>query len=842
MMKRQLGSSFSTLRGALAAASVLALALAGCGGGGGNNNNSSSSSDGGGTEPPPTQDSGVVVEGDPGSAITLPTNPTVNADAIVAKNAVLDMSQTASFANGKLSVHFFLKDADNADDNTNGISLTENSCDFRALASQLTDNTTDQDPGPGWHQVDTDSAGFGELDTLTGLLTVIDGTTGEYSYTFADDGNFPAERHEYAGGGIAAAMADPNNTLRATLIIRCNVDVDGKTLLTVNPVSGSYDFSTGDPGTELTDSGAEIVSSAACFTCHGPTLAGLNDSGLDQETDHGRYTDVETCNQCHALNSYVDDQNTDLAPFIHSIHSGQPSQENGGGAYQSRHDFAGAQFGPVGYPQNLWTCAKCHADGTAVDTDHPDGEGGPVASEADLAYSNPTRRACGGCHSNVNFETGENHSGPRGNGGSQTSDQGCVFCHPASGVGSIGGSVREVHDLGPLGDDPSVQPEFSVAITMDTPERGYYIAGDRPTVTVTLTPIDGGPDVDYTVGPDEPGALNGVLTRADLFVYGPRSRAVPVLTTCSTTDPGFTDTPQSAACDGRTDPLQSHSLFMGSTINGVTDDRVKTDASGFKYQLMAVGQVQPGTYLVRFGGADTGDHDSDLYTARTASTKVIQFQVGTATEEPKVSGDGCLNCHGDTAFHFEPGSHGTHTSPFDTDYCLACHDYTTNHADYIGNRVHAIHHETFSGDFVGGSRIWTHVSFPQQSNNCSICHTNSDAAVPVWRSTEPLACGGCHGTDPDAVANAEAYLAGNPDITEVEAEKVMLRAPKEATAASHMLSMMAVPGGTRDDFFTYGSEPVAGCLVCHGAGQPQDLYQAMGLAMFGIPVDTSNTE
>ena len=310
-MKQHLGSSLNTLRGGLVTASFLALALTGCGGGGGGGNNS------GGTASTPAA-SGVVIEGDPGSAITIPSDPT----NIVGKNAVLDMSHTASFENGKLSVHFFLKD-----ENGNGISLTQNSCYFRGYVSQLTIATGPDDPGPGWHQMDNDSANGGELDTLPGLLTVIDGTTGEYTYTFADDGN--SGRHEYAGGGIAAAMAVPTNTLRATLVTGCSVEVDGEDYVTVNPANGSYDFSTGDPGTELTDSGAEIVSSAACFTCHGPTLAGVNDAG--ETTDHGRYTEVKTCNQCHALNSYVSDQNAALAPFIHSIHSGKPSQANGGG-------------------------------------------------------------------------------------------------------------------------------------------------------------------------------------------------------------------------------------------------------------------------------------------------------------------------------------------------------------------------------------------------------------------------------------------------------------------------------------------------------------------------------
>ena len=374
---------------------------------------------------------------------------------------------------------------------------------------------------------------------------------------------------------------------------------------------------------------------------------------------------------------------------------------------------------------------------------------------------------------------------------------------------------------------------------MTAPENGtYYVADETPVITVTLADSATGDPIDsafYTnpAGPaGQPGVGDMALSEANLFVYGPRSRAVPVLTTCSTTDSGFTDTPQSTACNGRTAALQGHELFVGSDINGVTDDQVETDSNGFKYQLMDdFAKLQPGTYMVRVEAADYGGISTNDYV--TSSSGLITFQVGTADVEPKVSGNGCLNCHGDTIMHLE-GAHAHHV-PFDTDYCLACHDYSGNYGDYIGNRVHAVHHETFSGDTH--NRRWTDVSFPQQANNCSICHTNSDAPVPVWRSTVPLACGGCHGTDPDAVFAADTYLAGNSDITDVEAQKVMLRAPKEAVAASHMLIMMGVGTGIQEDFVDYGSEPVPGCLVCHGAGQPQDLYQLMGLATFGIPND-----
>jgi hypothetical protein len=109
--------------------------------------------------------------------------------------------------------------------------------------------------------------------------------------------------------------------------------------------------------------------------------------------------------------------------------------------------------------------------------------------------------------------------------------------------------------------------------------------------------------------------------------------------------------------------------------------------------------------------------------------------------------------------------------------------------------------------------------------------------VPVWQSTEPLACGGCHGTDPDAVAAAKTYIA-EESITGDKAKEIMDKAGNEAIAASHMLIEMSHGSGDQEDFFTYGSEPVPGCLVCHGPGQDKDLYKLMGLAKFGIPSTT----
>ena len=251
---------------------------------------------------------------------------------------------------------------------------------------------------------------------------------------------------------------------------------------------------------------------------------------------------------------------------------------------------------------------------------------------------------------------------------------------------------------------------------------------------------------------------------------------------------------------------QGHSLLLPST-----DAQVTTDASGYSYQLMDnLADLAPGTYMVRFEGADYGGVAADDWV--TSSSLAITFQVGTATVEPKVSGDGCLNCHGDTIMHLD-GTHAHHV-PFDTDYCLACHDKSGNHGDYIGNRVHAVHGASATGDLLAapGSRDWSYITFPQSANNCTVCHTNPNAETPVWRQPDMIVCGGCHGAQVDA--DPAAYTT---DIT------------GEIAAAQHM----ALNGGDIDPL----TPPTYSCLVCHGDGKIADLFITHRLISFPPPVD-----
>ncbi len=723
---------------------------------------------------PEVQTSGLLIEGDPGVAIPIPENP----DDVVALNAVLDLDNTLSYnaSSGKVSLHFLLTDEDG-----NGISLPENTCSFRAYASQLVNNTDPEDPGLRWQQVLSERANSITNEDISGLLVVHDGNTGDYTYTFADE-----------GGVLATALNNAVNTdvFRVTFRTRCRTP---DRIYIVNPVNASYDFEAGTPSTRLTaGSGADLASSAACNSCHGRSIGGVGHGG--------GYTEVKTCINCHNLD-YMAERNAgeaDLAHMVHKIHSA--------GAFDQlldRNDNP-VEFLELGYPEHLFNCAKCH------NNDASD------AADFNLAFTNPTRKNCGSCHDDVDFEAGTNHGG-----NIQTDDTNCTSCHLPGGVTLNAGTPDEVVIPGTththitvynpphfepdeIVNDPRNTPEFDVTIAMEAPANGtHYVAGETPLITVTLADHATGdpvPGTYYTGTPSAdgvaPGGGNG-LSVANLYVYGPRSQAVPVLTTDSTTDGGA---------------RQSHSLLSDST-----DPQASATGTGYTYELLdQIDQLQPGTYMVRFEGEGYGVVDENDFV--TASTALITFQVGQAEEEPKVAGDACVGCHGDTRMHLS-GAH-PHNEAFDTDGCLACHDTSVvNYGDYLANRVHAIHSASQYGDLgPAGNRLrdWSHITFPQDPNNCTICHTNLDAQTPVWRSTSPVACAGCHGADAD------------PSLGD------------DAIAASHMIAMGATSKFLANGHLAISEEPfpVPGCLVCHGEGQDFDLFVKHNLVDYSVPLES----
>ena len=691
---------------------------------------------------------------------------------LVSLNPKLDLSNTVSLdpTTGALTVHFFLTDGEG-----NGVNAFDEAYEFRLYVSELIPANPTTAVGAAWDQLISERGTPAAGSPMPGTLTLVDADTGEYTYA-AD-----------------TMLAASSNVTRVTMRARWRETIDGVRYNFALPVNASYDFLQFDPATELASSGADMVTTAACESCHSTRIGNVGHGG--------GYTEVKTCNSCHNLN-YQENPEADLAFMIHRIHDA--------GMFDALDHGEPADFSHVTYPQHINTCSTCHA---------------ADAPEASLAMTGINRANCGSCHEAIDFASVDPNTNGHGtdinNGGQQLDDLACTTCHhEGSIIGGTNLSPSVVHNPAPL---LANTPEFDVTISMTPPAVGtFYTTGETPVVTVTLanggTPVAG---TVYTADKDAKGVSGGALSSANLYVYGPRSDAVPVLTVCSSTDPDF----GTLACPSgnppapATAPRQGHDLTLTGGVNA--DLQVTTTAAGYSYQLMDnIADLVPGTYMVRFEGGDYGAISDTDYV--TSSTKVINFQVKTADVEHKMSGDACTNCHGTTVMHLE-GAH-PHNQAFDTDGCLGCHDISGNYGDYIGNRVHAVHKASATGDLKAttpGTRDWSHITFPQEVNNCTICHTDTNTDAPVWRRPDALACGGCHGTKRDAIP---------ADYPNVDADRII----REAAAAAHMLDM----GGDFDPT----TNPQTQCIVCHGEDRIADLYDTHHLITFPVVEEVDPNE
>ena len=545
---------------------------------------------------------------------------------VQAINPVLDLSQTVSYnaATGALTIHFFLKD-----EAGKGINITALPYELRVLASELIPASAGPsvNPGAAWTQRISESGTPATSIGSLGTLTLVNAATGEYNYL------------------CKTALPATANVIRVTVRTRFRFrDNNNAYIVVANVVNAHYDFLQSAPGTALASSGADMVTTGACESCHGVRIGDVGHGG--------GYTQYQTCTHCHNANYMATrDPEFDLAFMIHRIHNA--------GTFTS-----GLSFAEVTYPQPINNCAKCHN-----------------GAQAALAFTNPTAHNCTSCHSTVNFTTGANHLG-----GAQASDASCVFCHAEGGLGK--GPIEAHNPPLPLAN----RPEFTVTMTLTPPANGtFYVPGDNILVTVTLTDNTGAavPSSVYTTfGDNVAGVAGGALRVASLYVYGPRNEAIPVLATDTVTDPAYV-----------APATQAHSMFLGVTGAPpvpTTDTLVRTDATGFKYQLLTIpAGMDKGTYMARVRIADYSRVTDTNF--RIESIAFRTFQIGTATEEPRLSGDACIDCHGTGTAPFHDARHVVLWKP---DECLACHDKSGNHADYLGNRTHAVHRATLTGDLL----------------------------------------------------------------------------------------------------------------------------------------------
>lgn len=450
----------------------------------------------------------------------------------------------------------------------------------------------------------------------------------------------------------------------------------------------------------------KIRDAASCLNCHDPlALHG------------GSRRDVKLCVLCHNPGTTDPDtgNSVDMALMAHKIHFG-PNLKNGYtiiGNRQSVHDYS-----HVTYPQDIRNCDNCHV-GTQANN---------VPAQNDVWLTHPSRRACGACHDDINWVTGENHAA-----GAQADDSACASCHIPDSGNEFDASIKGAHTI------PLKSKQLKGLKTQIVSVTNVK-AGEKPVIGIkvtdnsgaavdgsklnTFSPIHAGPTSSYTTYFRETGAGKATFDAATGVTTYTFTNPIPA---------GSTGTWAFSADVYRTVNIKR--------TDGKADISVRESA------------VNPMKYVALDGG-----------TAQARRSIVTMAQ--------------CNTCHDALALH------GGQRMVIEE--CVICHNPTKGDASQrpadqgeeesvsFQRMIHRIHTgEEATQDITiygnGKSRHnYNEVLYPGDRRNCVKCHVAGTQNVPPAKGADPVvtkrdffspqgpgtaACLGCHDNQ-DAAAHA----------------------------------------------------------------------------------------
>ena len=478
----------------------------------------------------------------------------------------------------------------------------------------------------------------------------------------------------------------------------------------------------------------DVFETTSCNKCH------------DQLSFHGgSRVGVEICTMCHTpaytLNGTIisnlnpeTDQTIDLTVMVHKIHMGANLPSVKGGKPYQIVGFRNAvsDWSQVGMPSGPNNCQWCHE------------QGNDKAKQKDAWLQNPTRAACGACHDNVNFNTGENHVGLP-----QLSDNQCANCHIPEGELSFDASIKGAHVI-PRNSNLTQGAVVKILSVENTNP------GQKPTVTFSLTNFKGDPmPMDQLI----PGAGRG---RLGFTLAGPTSDYGAGIGTAATK--GYVQDSPTAA-----------SAFTGSP-------------SGYKWTMsVAIPADAKGTWVVGIEG-----RSDEKLLAGTLKERVEEIGIVNVLQYFSVDGTDvtprrtiaqtatCNNCHAFLSLH------GANRNQVET--CDMCHNSAMTDAARrpaaqmpaesisLASMVHRIHTGSSQPNGYilygrGGALDVSDVGFPPPASvkNCNMCHSGNSQNVPsqgILKVTDPrgfitsaapttAACLACH-TGVDAASHTLA--------------------------------------------------------------------------------------
>jgi OmcA/MtrC family decaheme c-type cytochrome len=453
---------------------------------------------------------------------------------------------------------------------------------------------------------------------------------------------------------------------------------------------------------------------ATCNRCH------------DVLAEHGgtRRT-PQMCAMCHN-NQIAPDSETgesfNSKVLFHKVHRGEslPSVEAG-------HPYVagGTDFSEVVFPQDIRNCETCH-----------DQEGG----EPDIWWNRPTRQACGSCHDDIDWVTGENHGG-----GLQVDDVSCINCHYEDGD-DFGPSVKGAHIV------PTESRQLK-GLEAEIVSVSNTAPGENPTAVFKITEADGTAVDGTTLGSSFAPILAGPTTSYTTYWR----------------ENGSTGTFDAAA--GTTSYTFTNAIPEGATGSWVVSGDLRRAVS-----------LKPGDGGPNFN-VNEGAINPIKYIAVTDDTPTPRRRSVTIEQ--------CNSCHERLAMH---GG-----QRFVVEECVICHNPTNTDVAVrtagipesisFQRMIHRIHtgHDLTNEYTIYGFRSSVHnyneLRFPGDRRNCQKCHTSSGYLLPIAKGADTVhvpseymteqgpgtaACLGCHDSQ-DAMAHAyqqTAYFPGSDKPSE----------------------------------------------------------------------------
>jgi OmcA/MtrC family decaheme c-type cytochrome len=494
----------------------------------------------------------------------------------------------------------------------------------------------------------------------------------------------------------------------------------------------------------------DVIETSSCNQCH------------DQLSAHGgSRRGVNLCVLCHTPQNI--DPNTGLTVdfkfFIHKIHMGsQLPSVIAGGTYSITTSFGTNDYSKVVDPADPRRCAVCHQQNTG-------------AAQATAFLTNPTRVACGSCHDDVNFATGQNHPG-----GPQFDDTLCATCHIPQGELPFDASILGAH----------IVPTDTAATYPQNPDAllsglNFSISG------VTNTNAGSAPVVAFTLtDSNKNGVPLSALGALSFTMAGPTADYGYTIFGTSTSTPGYvTESALSASqCDGNGNCTYNFTNVVPAKATGT----------------YAIGGEARRTETVLAG---TTSQQSVQY---GALNPVTYFSVDGSPVVKRRSVVALGNCN---TCHVALSLHGTLRS--NTEYCVMCHNPSNTDAvtrasatvpadkaappqginfNLLVHRIHyGINMQAFNRSYVvvgfGGSHndfsgtlfpALTPTGQPLDLENCSMCHvsgseqnlpTGLNAVIDPQGPINPVqavssACSGCHVDLP----SASHFLANTTSLGE----------------------------------------------------------------------------